>query len=105
MPELSHGFLQGGPELNANQKMMVDGFLKGGAEFSKLVNTEGHHNIFPRDGKLLKIMIEHLVAVQKKCKKGKKNAPTTAKCRALLKDANHHFLCKLSGNTERPTNS
>ena len=103
MPVLNHGFLQGGPELNANQKMMVDGFLKGGAEFSKLVNTGGHHNIFSKDGKLLKIVIEHLVAVQKESKKGKKNAPTTAQCRALLKDANHHFLCKLTGNTESQT--
>ena len=65
MPELNHGFLQGGPELNATQKMMVDGFLKGGAELLKLVNTEGQHNIFSKGGKLLEIVIEHLVAVQR----------------------------------------
>ena len=105
MPELnhvSHAKVVQVPELNAMQKMMRDGFLKGGAELLRLVNTRGEHNIFPKDGKLLKIVIEHLVAEQKEGKKGKKNAPTTAQCRALLKDANHHFLCELTGDTERP---
>ena len=87
------------PVLNSTCKNVFAGFLKGGPEFSKLVETDGQHNIFPKGGNLLKIVIDHLVDVQKKGggAKGKK-APTTAQCRALLKDANDHFSGKLTGN-------
>ena len=51
MPELnhvSHAKVVQVPELNAMQKMMRDGFLKGGAELSKLVNTGGNTTSSPR---------------------------------------------------------
>ena len=93
------------PVPNTTCQNVVNSFLKGGLEFTKLVKTEGQQNIVLKGGDRLKTVVGHLVDVQGEGgdAKGKK-APDTAQCRALLKDANDHFLGKLTGNTEKPRN-
>ena len=88
------------PAAMASMEKHVQAFvaacLSQGAVFEKLCESEEQHQIFAVDQPLLKNVVKEIYKTW-----GHLKVPTTAQCRKLLKEANSHFLGRLTGSCSR----
>ena len=75
----------------------IDACLSQGADLDQLFENKEEHQIFAEDQPFLKNVVNEIF------KRGGPygKAPTTAQSRKLLKDANSHFLGRLTGSCSR----